>query len=496
MKANGLFLGAMALGNAPELDEGLRVWGAFCDAAESEIAAPTAFTDVAGLASMAASGRLRRGDYYEMSGDHGAAASERDRAAVLIAAHGCEQAQIEVRRTLANSFKYQGRYGQALTELAAVEAQLELANVQVDQAMLFEWLADFERAEALLARVEASLASEFENLPPMQSLAATLLAGLLDPEGVPRRTDLQTVRSDLRQTRMMAARRSERVRDAWDHLIAYQQDAGAVGVEAALDYHEMSLQILQGHFHAALHRFPDLDAAFREHALLRTKLPALHRLGAMAGIERAPRWSLTLVQNAMAMAERTADYEVLWQLQSTAAEAHAALGDARAASEAWLNAARTADQLRRVPIGYRLESTYFADRRPMFAQSVAHAAEHGHADAALELTELAKSRSLATLIYGDSGMWQVESHQSPVVQQIDDLSRRIDAWDMKRYSQQDPDRTEREQLIAERAHRIEQMRAADPRWRSLTERTPVDLDAIVACDAVLARADDLRNQHC
>lgn len=480
-KAHLLLLQAAALDDNADLDVALETWGAMCDAAEEEIADPGAFTDIAGLASIAANGRLRRGDYYELLGDSAAAAEERRAASALVTRHGDLDAQLEVRRTLANSLKYQARYGEALAELVEVEAKydpqtepIEHARIVLDQAMLLEWLGDFERAEAALARAETSVFDQLGGTPASQGKLATILAALADPEGIEAQVQLQGLRMEFASTRGLVAKRSGRYNDARRYFRAIRDEYVQRDAGPTIDFHLMHLDALEGRGREALVRLNALDAAFRADARLHAKIPVLHWIASLAMLDSDPGWALDRIDDGIPTLAHVADYETLWKLYRTSAHALQRLGRNGEATGRFLNAARVIDQTRRMPLGYRLESTYFADRAPMFSEAIEHVATIGDGLAAFELSELAKSRSLATLIYGT----RRSRPDDPKALHIEHLSRQIDAWDFRNYNGAAGDPAERAKLIADRADAIEQVRVSDPRWRALSEPRPVSVTSI------------------
>ena len=476
-----LFLRAAALGDGGDLWVALRAWGAFCDAARAEIAAPGPLTDVAGLASMAASAHLRCADYHELLGNQSAASDERSTARHLVAEHGEGTAQIEVRQTLANSLKTQARYGEALAEFAALEAaynQIDAptqhARVLVDSAMLLEWLGDFNRADRLLARAEELVADRMADVPQAEGKLATILGALTDMAAGAEQVDLQRLRMEIGSTRGLVAKRAGRISDARRHFLGVRADHVEWGVGPAIDFHLMHLDALDGRHQPALARLAGLDAAMRSDARMVSKLPVLHWVSALAVQEHDPSWALERIEAGIPTLEYVGDFESLWRLYRSAADSLAALDRNDEATKRFVDAARTVDQLRRVPLGYRLESTYFADRLPMFHDGVSHAARHGEAGAALELTELAKSRSLATLVYGARRSLDKDSK----AEQIEELSRQIDALDFAGYEGDGSGAATRAALVAKRAVAVEQLRVADPRWRALTEPAPISQQAI------------------
>lgn len=477
------FRRCVALGGFPEAQIAIDTWSTFAELAERELAAPTEFTDVEGLARMYASARLTEADHRELSGDLAGAERARVAAIAIMERHGGDEAQVDVRRQKANTLKTQARFGEALAELHAVVADSRLrgdaivqARATLDLAMLLEWLGDYDRAEDLLRRAATAVQHELGDVAPATDFATTLLSvftGSSDPE---RTTALQSLRMELGSTRGMIAKRSGRYDEAVQHFLGVQADYEQWGTGAAIGFHLAHLELLRGHPAAAASMARELRPEFEGHPGLATKLPALGWIEAEAMLPTDPEAARVLADTVFAELRQRGDLELAWKARRTAARALVALDRHDDACAAYREAAEIVDGLRRIPVGYRLETTYFEDRRPMFDEAIALTASIGWAEECWRLIDMAKSRSFATLLYGG----RRPRPTSDDVERFDDLSRRIDALDYQSFAGGESKTAERDQLVRERADLIELLRAGDPRWRALSQPRPLDGDAIRA----------------
>ena len=475
------FRRCVALGGFPEAQLAIDTWSVFADLAEQELAAPTELTDVAGLARMYASARLTEADHRELAGDLPGAETARAAAITIMERHGGDEAQLDVRRQKANTLKAQARFGEALAELQVVVADSRLrgdaitqARATLDFAMLLEWLGDYARADDALSRAATAVEHELADVAPATDFTTTLLSvftGTGDPE---RTTALQSLRMELGSTRGMIAKRSGRHDEAIEHFQGVLADYEQWGTGPAIRFHLAHLELLSGRPERAITMVRQLRPEFEAHPGLATKLPALGWIEAEATLPTDPAAALALADAVHAELRRRGDLELAWKARRTTARALAALDRPDEACHAYLDAARIVDGLRRIPVGYRLETTYFDDRRPMFDEAIALAARAGRAGDCWRLIDLAKSRSLATLLYGE----RRPRPTSENTERFDALSREIDALDYGTFAGAEGRADERERLVRQRADLIELLRAGDPRWRSLSQPPPLDGVAI------------------
>ncbi len=470
-----------ALGSQTDLDVAIATWRDFANAAEAEIENPSPFTDVSGLVRMYANAQFTRADFCELQGRLGEAEQLRALAIKMMSSYGSSDDQIEIRRQKANTLKTQARFAEALTELIAVEGEalarkdaLAVGRVALDLAMLFEWLGDYERAEHSLLRAEHAVGTELEQLEPATNKSATLFAAVLNPSKTERQVALQSIKMELTHTRGMIAKRSGSIDAAITHFKAVLPAYTEWGTGPAIRFHLAQLAMLSENFSEALAEINTLKDAFNADPRFHQKIPVLNWLTAECILPDAPADALNIIESDYPQLLAAGDLEMAWKLRWTAAKALYMLGRQDDAAASYLEAAHVVDSLRRIPVGYRLESTYFSDRRPMFDEGIERCTNVEGADTVWRLMELAKSRSLATILYGE----RRPTPAAPLMKQFEELSQQIEIIDYRGFSGELTPLSQRNALVEQRAKIVEQIRTSDPRWRSVTQSLQLDRTVI------------------
>ena len=182
-----------------------------------------------------------------------------------------------------------------------------------------------------------------------------------------------------------------------------------------------------------------------------------------------------------------ADDDSLWKAEWRHARVLAATGRQVASRELYLAAVATVDRLRRAPLGYRLESTFFADKAPLLDDAIRLTAQLDDARTCLQLIERVKSRALTAILTVPTA---TPDGEETLAAAIDGVSTQLDALEYERYRLGwDPDsHARRERLLADRAGLLERIQLQDPRWRSLTRQAEFDPAETIGSLAATNRA--------
>lgn len=167
-----------------------------------------------------------------------------------------------------------------------------------------------------------------------------------------------------------------------------------------------------------------------------------------------------------------------WKLQWRRGSALTSLGRQAEALNAYRAGAAAADNLRKAPLGYRLDSTFLRDKLPMFHAAIDLAVQLGDGPTAVRLIELIKARGLAATLSLPRASGMATSEEEA---RFDEISARIDGIDFECYRGSADTATlrRRSELLAERDALLERLRIRDPRWRTMTQPTPVDVESLV-----------------
>jgi len=420
------------------------------------------------------------GDVLEALGKLDDAEEVREEAMRVSGRHLSDEDRAGRERQRANTLVAQGRFNEALVALAAARDifeergdALNMASVAANIAGVLEWLGDYERALIEVDRAARLIEPLTSGAQPSQSdILASLLGGQL--EDAQTNANLMRISLEIDQTRARVNRYAgnfaEAERQFTDILPRVPQN-----VAAGIVFQMAAVLIGEGRFGEGLSCLEGIEQAFS--GLFRPKWGVFLSLKgeALLGLDR-PGDALACLDESVLDLSDYRDPDCLWKARWRRARALKALGRQDEALSAFAEAAETVNGLRRAPLGYRLDSTYLRDKLPLFGSAIALACESGEAESCCRLMEMIKSRILTSTLSIPAG-GQPET-ATDLDRRVDELSRRIDALEYTGFNQGWTDKLEerRRRLLSERSDLTERIRIADPRWRSLSQPVPFDLD--------------------
>jgi CHAT domain-containing protein len=395
----------------------------------------------------------------------------------------------ERKRERAGSLLTQARYqeaaialSEARDEFARHDQPLDVANVAVDLAELYEWLGDFDRAREEASRTRPLIEPFLGGAAPSIDDAFTALAeGRLEQANDAAK--LALVWQTLVQ---LEARVARNLGDYGAAGNLFRQIRGAVEpfVVPAIDFQLARIEVERGRVAEGLAALRSLEP--RMTGLLRPRLGALLSWESEALLRLGePADALPIARAAATELASYRDLDSLWRTQWRVARAIAGTGDKQAALAAYGEAVTTVTTLRRFPMGYRLESTFFAEKLPLFDEAIFLAAELRDTATCSRLMEQVKSRALTSMLTvtsveketGASGAASGELDSA-----ADELSRQVDALEYQAYRTGWTDETaaQRDELLTQRTRLLERILLADARWRSLSRPAELDLQQVAA----------------
>lgn len=432
-------------------------------------------------------------------------AAQRDRALALAEQHLDEAAVATLLRSRVPSLVANSRFHEALPILTRLTATIDpaedveaMASSMLALVDIYHWLGDSPRAMALLEQVEEVISPRLEEGSPGFT---DILAGVLDaangrvsPQQPKIDMQLFRISNELRFYKGLILLSLNRPREAREHFEAVLPSYRLLGAGEGIEIKLAQADMKDGQPERALALLERLEGAFETNPKLRAKLPVLMRRKAQAllvlgrGEEAAPLLKMALKdleQNGLD------DPDQRWRLLSEIGQAQQQRGDDAAAFCSYSEAAEVVHQLRRVPLGYRLDSAYLADKVELFERAILLACVNGDAGRCVQLVEMIKSRTLAATLSvpGDGGA----KGDAELERQLEQVTRALDAIAYRSRSAEagvgpDPGelRQEVERLKARRRDLLEQLRLEDPRWRTMT--APVSLD-LLAVQSSLAEGE-------
>jgi CHAT domain-containing protein/tetratricopeptide (TPR) repeat protein len=461
-------------------------------AAAFERASPGGF-DVSGFAQPLVQWLSMYADHRQAAGDAEAAAQLRQEADELTIAYLKPGATALVRRDRAMQAAMEGRFHDALIGLADARTTFARAGMVLDKvqtdvqlANIYEWLGDYARALATLEDAHGAVAPRLAAGPPstaqVDSAVERQLAGMRRGENTKEGEDaqaLQRIAFELVQGEARNNRYLGRYDDAEGLFLEVRPLAAELGVAAGIDFHLAVIAVARGDVATAQRLLADIAPAV-DSGLFRPRRGALRQVQADFHLLRGePHEALAAADDGLRDQATYPDLELAWKLQWRRARALTALGRRAGAIRAFRAGMSDADRLRMAPLGYRLDTTFVRDKLPMAHDAVDTAIAAADAPAAAWFVEIVKSRALSATI---SLPRDPAASRTPLEAQFDILSQHIDALAFAQYSgtADAAGLEERRGLIAQRDTLLEQIRIHDPRWRTMTEPPPIDLDEIRA----------------
>lgn len=429
-------------------------------------------------------------DVLQSSGQLADAEEKRNTIVELTRQYLGSEDMAEVERGRAGSLISQGRFNEALTALASARDYfqvkgdtLKLARVTLDMVDLLQWLGDYDRAQAALKDAQRTARDEITKAIPQQDNIlesvlgdiGSIFSGQGDPGEARHTTELYRIATELDYYQGLVSKFLQDWKLAEDCFRKVLPEYAKLGVAAAIDYQLASIELGRGRSEEALAMVEALEPTFHAQSQLRAKLGSLLRLKGAALLELgSPEKALSVFNEGAVDIERDYfDPDVLWRLQAGKGEALKRLGRRSDALAAYRSAADTVDQLRKAPLGYRLDSLYLRDKLDLFRSAIGLCVDMNDSERCAQLMEMVKSRTLTTIL----GSGEKSSTSPELAERFEALTRKLDQLEYQGFKEGNAAayRDQRQSLLQERAELLEQLRYSDPRWRTLTAPDPFNV---------------------
>ena len=435
-------------------------------------------------------------DIIEAKGDPDAAEKLRNDALIFSKKHLGAHGDAETERARAASLISHGRFNEALVTLANtrdffhIEGDvLRLARVTLDMVDILHWLGDTTRALSELNQVSEIIRPQItEKIPTQRDIVTSLfksigsiMSGLEDATKAVKTVELYRIYTEINYYRGLINKSSGNFEEAAKFFQLVLPEYKNLGAGAAIEYQLASCHVSEGDNQETLYYTNRLEPEFRKGDILRPKLAGLLKIKAEALFNMGEaEEALSLLNEGIKDLEAYYDPDLLWKLQWLKGRTLNSTGEREKALDTYSHAIETVNDLRKAPLGYRLDSTYLMDKIPLFEDAINLATGMGRAGECVGFMELIKSRILtAALSTTDPGHHE-SSKDIGIKRKIEDLTRDLDSLEYQGYQEgwTDEIRGKRKAILDERTTLVERVRFSDPRWKNLTEPVPFDLNKI------------------
>lgn len=432
-------------------------------------------------------------DIESSLGRREAAEALRNQAISLSHAYLGREGSADAHRARAASLTLEGRFNEAIVALMeARDVMLEsgdnlaLARIALDLADVLHWLGDNPRAADEIAHASTIIEPLIGTRPVTQQdvlrgvfeSISGILGGQGDPQAGPRTAALYRVFVEITFYRGLVAKSLRKWDEAEACFEKVRPDYRQLGTGEAIEFQFAHILVERGEYAAALQRARGIAGVF-ERGAYRAKRPVLYKL--MAQCLHAlgdSQQALRLLREAIDdLQQQHFDPDALWHAQHVLAQVLADLGDHPGATRACAEAIATVSALRRAPLGYRLDSTFLADKMALYAMAIEEAGRGGLAADCCTFMDGIKSRTL-TAVLGSARLRT--DHGNAMQAQFDALTRELDAIEYTAYREgwSSEQQTRHRARLDDRANLLERLRISDPRWRNLSESPALDLGKV------------------
>lgn len=407
--------------------------------------------------------------------------------------HLSASASADAERARATALIGQGRFNEALVGLSACRDLFQsegntpqLARTTIDIADMLQWLGDYKRALSEIEHAAAIIEPLLKGRKPTQQdfgesllkAASEIMAGKGNGRQAQDIAALyrMSVEIDYFQGLINKYLGKYEIADALLRKVLREYQKVGQGADIAVEYQLASILVGKGNYEEALEYTKHLEKYFENGGFLRQKMAGLLKIQAEAllklnRLEEANR----RLERGIGDLSRYYDPDLLWKLQWLRGRTLETMDRRVEALGAYIEAASTVNDLRKAPLGYRLDSTYLSDKVELFRNAIDLACRTNSAEMCCSLMEMIKSRILTATL----SVPQVSEppRRKRLEDQVDELSRQLDAIEYKGFKKKkltDAERQNQSSLLAKRQSLLERIRFSDPRWRNMTE--PVGFD--------------------
>lgn len=412
------------------------------------------------------------GDVLESNKQYKVAKEKRKKAIKLSENYLGAAGQAEAERSRAAYLTSQGRFNEALISLYTARNYYSLeknvlksARTSLDTADLLQWLGDYKRA-----------AEEIDYAEEVYSNAE--LRGGLD--GIVDFVEKERITIELKYYRGLIAKFLADYNKAKHLMLEVLPKYQSMGVGPAIEYQIALIMIRSGKVKEGLDIAIKLEPIMKQSGLLRPKLAGLLNIQGEALIKLGyPEKAVSKFEEGINDLSEYYDPDLLWRLEWQYAKALNQINKKEHANDAYGKAIEVVAELRKAPLGYRLDSTYLTDKMELFQEAIAFTAKSGLAKTCAEYIDTIKSRTLSVTFSipvkkKTKDVIPTKDKFEKITQDLDNIEYKgfLEGWTREL-------REERARLLSERKNLLEEIRISDSRWRSITEPVTLDMNKLL-----------------
>jgi tetratricopeptide (TPR) repeat protein len=434
-------------------------------------------------------------DIGQALGDRATAEALRKEALEISRVHVGRKGAANSERQRAGALTMEGRFNEAIVALmGARDVFLEegdliaLARVTIDLADILQWLGDNRRAKEEIEHAEAIIQpalagrqlSQKDVWESLGSTISSIQAGRGNSGDAERTADLYRAAIEIIFYHGLIAKALEEWDEAERCFNRVLPEYQGLGTVEAIEYQLASIKIGRGQFRQALEQTRRIEHVF-ERGPFRPKLGALHCAQAkcLHALSKSGEALRLLGESIADLTETHFDPDVLWRCHWLQARIYADQGEKKFVLQSLRSALETVTSLRRAPLGYRLDSTYMADKKEFYSHAIEETIKANAPLDCCRFVESIKSRTLTAVLSipaADDGA------DVGLAGELNEMTRQLDVMEYRAYREgwNQQRRLQHRELLEKRADLLERIRISDPRWRNLSEPVEFKFDELLA----------------
>ncbi len=434
-------------------------------------------------------------DIRQALGDRATAEALRKEALEISRVHVGRKGAANSERQRAGALTMEGRFNEAIVALmGARDVFLEegdliaLSRVTIDLADILQWLGDNRRAKEEIEHAEAIIQpalagrqlSQKDVWESLGSTISSIQAGRGNSGDAERTADLYRAAIEIIFYHGLIAKALEEWDEAERCFNRVLPEYQGLGTVEAIEYQLASIKIGRGQFREALEQTRRIEHVF-ERGSFRPKLGALHCAQArcLHALSQSGEALRLLGESIADLTETHFDPDVLWRCHWLQARIYADQGEKKFVLQSLRSALETVTSLRRAPLGYRLDSTYMADKKEFYSHAIEETIKANAPLDCCRFIESIKSRTLTAVLSipaADDGA------DVGLGRELNEMTRQLDVMEYRAYREgwNQQRRLQHRELLEKRADLLERIRISDPRWRNLSEPVEFKFDELMA----------------
>ncbi|MEN8905309.1 MAG: CHAT domain-containing protein [Clostridiales bacterium] len=251
----------------------------------------------------------------------------------------------------------------------------------------------------------------------------------------------------------------------------------------AVEFHKVFILFKKKMYKEAMGNIKKLEEATKDRDDYLTAWPSIYIVEAqiyynMNKFEKA----LESVEKGLKIFTRIKNIESYWNIIYWKAKILEKIGNRNKALEYYKRTTDEIDQLRTVPLGYRIDSLFLTDKIEIFRCAYIFCYNNCFINDICRISNMVKSKSLSLRLYSKINNSNFDNDYNSLIAEFENINNKKDAFEQSNINNK-ISKLEylkiRKKIIYEREEILEKIRIFDPRWRNLSIKNDLILEQVI-----------------